>query len=209
MKRSLDLFCAVTGLVVLSPLLIMIAVAIKLPDGGSPFYRGRRVGLGGRPFRMVKFRTMRPDEERNGITSTANDDLRITKIGKILRKYKLDELPQLLNVLKGDMSLVGPRPEVQRFVDLYTEEEKAILTVRPGLTDWASLWNTDEGAILEGSSDPDRTYLELIRPTKIRLQLAYVHHAGFLTDLRILLLTLAMLVFRMRLQEVGGVEVRA
>ena len=111
---------------------------VKIEDHGPVFYRGERVGLGGRPFRILKFRTMRPDAERNGVSSTANDDPRVTRIGTVLRRYKLDELPQLWNVLCGEMSMVGPRPELQRFVDLYTEEEKAILNVRPGLTDWAS-----------------------------------------------------------------------
>lgn len=206
MKRPFDFVCAAAGLVLLSPLLVVIALTITLHDGGSPFYRGWRVGLSSRPFRMVKFRTMRPDAERSGVTSTASDDPRVTHIGAVLRRYKLDELPQLWNVLCGEMSLVGPRPEVQRFVDLYTEEEKVILTVRPGLTDWASLWNIDEGAILQGSSDPDRAYCELIRPKKIRLQLAYVHQAGFWTDFGILLQTIGAVLFRLKSREVQPME---
>lgn len=207
MKRPFDFVCAVAGLILLSPLLVVIALTITLHDGGAPFYRGWRVGLSGRPFRMLKFRTMRPDAERSGVTSTANDDSRVTRIGSLLRRYKLDELPQLWNVLCGEMSLVGPRPEVQRFVDLYTEEEKAILSVRPGLTDWASLWNFDESAILQGSSDPDHTYCELIRPKKLRLQLAYVRQAGFWTDLRILLHTIAMVIFRVKPREARTLEI--
>jgi lipopolysaccharide/colanic/teichoic acid biosynthesis glycosyltransferase len=152
---------------------------------------------------------MQPDAERLGVSSTANDDPRVTRIGTVLRRYKLDELPQLWNVLCGEMSLVGPRPEVQRFVDLYTEEEKAILTVRPGLTDWASLWNIDEGAVLEGSADPDRAYCELIRPKKIRLQLAYVRRAGFWTDLGILFQTIGAVLFRVKFREPQVVELGA
>ncbi|HMU30825.1 MAG TPA: sugar transferase [Nitrospira sp.] len=209
MKRVFDVLCAVLGLMLLSPMLVVIALLITLGDGGSPFYRGLRVGRNGRPFRILKFRTMRSDAERSGVTSTAKDDPRVTSVGAVLRRYKLDELPQLWNVLCGEMSLVGPRPEVQRFVDLYTDEEKAILAVRPGLTDWASLWNIDEGAILEGSADPDRTYCELIRPKKIRLQLAYVRQAGFRTDLDILLRTVGAVLFRVKFREPRVLELGA
>ncbi len=206
MKRCFDFLLTLLGLMLTWPALLAFGLLIKAEDNGSVFYRGPRVGLGGRPFRILKFRTMRPDAERSGVMSTANDDPRITRIGSVLRRYKLDELPQLWNVLCGEMSLVGPRPEVQRFVDLYTEEEKAILTVRPGLTDWASLWNIDEGAILQGSSDPDRAYCELIRPKKIRLQLAYVHQAGFWTDFGILLQTIGAVLFRLKSREVQPME---
>lgn len=189
-KRLFDVVAVIIGLLFLSPLLLLIAGLIKLEDGESVFYRGIRVGLHGKPFRIFKFRTMVVDAERLGASSTADDDQRITKVGKVLRRYKLDELPQLINVLVGDMSLVGPRPEVKKFTDLYTEEEKAILTIRPGITDWASLWNSDEGALLKGSVDPDRDYLEKIRPEKIRLQLKYVRERSFWTDLGIIFLTL-------------------
>lgn len=128
--------------------------------------------------------------EKFGGPSTADDDPRITGIGRFLRKYKLDELPQLINVLKGEMSLVGPRPEVPHYVDMFTEEEKAILSVRPGITDWASIWNSDEGALLEGSLDPEKTYMERIRPEKVRLQLKYIKERSFWIDLKIILQTL-------------------
>lgn len=209
MKRAFDVLCAALGLMLLCPMLLAIALVIASGDGGLPFYRGFRVGRYGRPFHILKFRTMRPDAERSGVASAANDDPRITRIGLVLRRYKLDELPQLWNVLCGEMSLVGPRPEVQRFVDLYTEEEKAILTVRPGLTDWASLWNIDEGAILEGNADPDRAYCELIRPKKIQLQLAYVHQAGFWTDLGILFQTIGAVLFRVKFREARVLELGA
>ncbi len=202
MKRCFDFLLALVGLMLMWPALLAFGLFIKAEDHGSVFYRGPRVGLGGRPFRILKFRTMRQDAERSGVMSTANDDPRITRIGSVLRRYKLDELPQLWNVLCGEMSLVGPRPEVQRFVDLYTEEEREILTVRPGLTDWASLWNIDEGAILEGSADPDRAYCELIRPRKIQLQLAYVRQTGFRTDLGILFQTIGAVLFRVKSREV-------
>jgi lipopolysaccharide/colanic/teichoic acid biosynthesis glycosyltransferase len=130
------------------------------------------------------------DAEKIGGPSTAADDPRITKVGKFLRKCKLDELPQLFNVLKGEMSFVGPRPEVQHYVDMFTKEEKVILSVRPGITDWASLWNSDEGAVLAGSLDPEKTYMEEIRPTKLRLQLKYVKERSFRGDLSIIYQTI-------------------
>jgi len=141
--------------VFLGLLLLWIAWRIRREDGGPVFYRGVRVGLRGKPFRIFKFRTMVVNAEKFGASSTSDDDPRITGIGKFLRKYKLDELPQLINVLKGDMSLVGPRPQVKWAVDLYTEEDKALLTVRPGITDWASIWNSDEAAVLAGAENAD------------------------------------------------------
>ena len=173
-----------------SPILLTIAILIKKEDGGPVFYRGIRVGRFGKPFRIFKFRTMVVNAERLGGPSTADDDPRVTKMGKFIRKFKLDELPQLINVLKGEMSVVGPRPEVQMYVDMFTEEEKAILSVRPGITDWASIWNPDEGAILAGSPDPEKTYMEKIRPEKIRLQLKYVEEKSLWVDLKIILETL-------------------
>lgn len=190
MKRLFDIVFSLLGLIILSPFILVLAILIKEEDGGSVFYRGVRVGRHGKPFRIFKFRTMVVDAENIGGPSTADDDPRITKIGKFLRKYKLDELPQLINVLKGEMSFVGPRPEVPHYVNMFTEEEKAILSVRPGITDWASIWNPDEGAILAGSPDPEKTYLEKIRPEKIRLQLKYVKERSFWIDLRIIFQTL-------------------
>lgn len=190
MKRLFDLISSIFGLLILIPILGFILFKILSEDGGHVFYRGERIGLHGKPFRIFKFRTMVVDAEKMGASSTADDDERITRIGSFLRKYKLDELPQLFNVLVGDMSLVGPRPEVKKFTDLYTDEEKVILTVRPGITDWASLGNPDEGALLKGSTDPDKDYLEKIRPEKIRLQLKYVREQSFWTDIKIVFLTL-------------------
>lgn len=207
-KRSFDFLGAAFGLIPFSPLLFAIALAIKL-DSGPVFYRGARVGLHGKPFRIFKFRTMVVNAEKLGGPSTTGGDPRITPIGKFLRRYKLDELPQLINVLKGEMSLVGPRPEVPQYVALYTPEERVILSVQPGITDWASLWNSDEAAVLAGSPDPERTYLEKIRPEKVRLQLKYVRNRSFWVDLSILFQTLASIILRKKpralkvLQEKG------
>lgn len=193
-KRVFDFLCSFIGLLLLSPLLAYITWRITKEDNGPVFYRGVRVGLHGKSFRIYKFRTMVVDAEKLGGSSTSDDDKRITRIGKFLRKYKLDELPQLINVLTGDMSLVGPRPEVKKFTDMYTDEEKVILTVRPGITDWASLWNSDEGAVLAGAEDPDKAYEELIRPTKLKFQLKYVRERSFWIDLKIIILTILAIV---------------
>ena len=139
---------------------------------------------------MLKFKTMIVNADKVGGFSTADDDPRITSVGRFMRKYKLDEIPQLINVLRGEMSFVGPRPEVTFYVNMFTEEEKKILNVKPGITDWASLWDCDEGAILAGSPDPEKTYMEKIRPEKIRLQLKYVYQHSFWQDMRIIFLTL-------------------
>ena len=190
LKRFFDIVFSLIGLILMSPLFLIIAILIKSEDKGLVFYRGVRVGRSGKPFRMFKFRTMVVNADKIGGPSTSDDDPRITKIGKFLRKYKLDELPQLINVLKGEMSFVGPRPEVPFYVNMFTEEEKKILTVKPGITDWASLWNPDEGAILAGSSDAEKTYMEKIRPKKMQLQLKYVKKHSLSIDLKIILLTL-------------------
>lgn len=200
-KRLFDLTLSILGLIALLPLFIGIGLIIKLTSEGPVFYKGLRVGCFGKPFRIYKFRTMVVNAERIGGSSTADDDPRVTRVGKFLRKYKLDELPQLINVLLGDMSLVGPRPEVQKYVDMYTDEERAILQLRPGITDWASLWNSDEGAVLAGSEDPEKTYLELIRPTKICLQLEYARNHSLLVDLKILVLTALKMFQRSRVPQ--------
>ena len=195
-KRIFDILFSIVGLILFSPLLLTICILIKLEGGGPVFYRGVRVGKNGTLFRIYKFRSMVVNAEKIGGSSTADDDPRITKIGKFVRKYKLDELPQLINVLKGEMSFVGPRPEVQHYVNMFTKEEKSILMVSPGITDWASLWNSDEGAILAGSPDPERTYMEEIRPEKIRLQLKYVKERSFFTDISIILQTISKVIKR-------------
>ena len=195
-KRLFDIFASVCGIVALSSFFLVLSLAIKQEDGGPVFYRGERIGQNGVPFRIFKFRSMVMNAEKIGGSSTADDDPRITKIGHKLRKLKLDEIPQLLNVLKGDMSLVGPRPEVRHYTDMFSEEEKAILRVRPGITDWASLWNPDEGKILAGSPDPEKTYIEKIRPTKLQLQLKYVREKNLRNDLLIIIQTLKAVVLK-------------
>jgi len=190
LKRTFDLILALCVLAVLGPLLLVIAVLIKLDDGGPVLYRGVRIGHAGIPFRICKFRTMVVNADRLGGPSTPDDDPRITKLGRWLRRSKLDELPQLLNVMSGKMSFVGPRPEVAQEVALYTDEERALLRVRPGITDWASIRFCDEGAILRGATDPHETYRRVIRPEKMRLALEYVRTASLATDVRILLATL-------------------
>ena len=187
-KRLLDIVVSAVLLLVLAPVLAALAIWIRLASPGPILYRGRRVGLGGVPFDMLKFRSMVVNADKIGASSTADDDPRITRPGKVMRKFKLDELPQFINVLRGDMSLVGPRPQVQWCVDLYTPEERRILNVRPGITDWASM-SYDEGEVLKGSTDPDGDYMRIIHPTKMRLGLYYVDHGSFLVDLKILLAT--------------------
>jgi len=200
LKRGFDVAASALGLVLTAPLLAAIAVGIVLDSPGPAFYRGSRVGRAGQIFRIFKFRTMVPQADTLGGPSTADDDPRITRVGRWLRSYKLDELPQLLNVLRGEMSIVGPRPEVPQYAALLTGDERAILSVRPGMTDWASIWDIDEGRALAGSADAERKYLEEIRPQKVRLQLKYVQEQSLSTDLRIIAQTVARL---LRLRVVG------
>ena len=176
LKRTFDMCLAALALALLWPLLAAVAVAVRLEDGGPVFYRARRVGWRRKTFLMLKFRTMVVDADKIGASSTADDDPRITRVGRLLRRLKLDELPQLFNVFGGSMSLVGPRPQVSWAVDLYSPEELQLLDVRPGVTDYASLMFHNEGEILRGSTDPDRDYLEKIAPGKMRLGLEYVRH---------------------------------
>ncbi len=189
-KRMIDFTLALAGLLILSPILILIALFIKLDSPGPVFYLSKRVGWHGKPFKMMKFRTMVVDADKMGASSTPDDDPRITRAGKLLRHYKLDELPQLFNVLRGEMSFVGPRPQVQWAVDLYTEEERRVLSVRPGITDYASLKFANEGEILKGSSHPDRDYMEKIHPEKMRLSLEYLDKQSLRTDFQILFQTI-------------------
>ena len=193
-KRAFDFFCAAWGLVLLSPILILASIAIKLDSPGPILYRGPRVGKNGKLFDILKFRTMRNDADSISASSSCGDgDPRVTKLGEFLRKTKINELPQLVNVLLGEMSLVGPRPQVKWDVDNYTEEERVILTVPPGITDFASIEYHDEGKILAGAEDPDKAYIELIRPGKIRLQLKYIRERSLWTDFKILFRTVSVL----------------
>jgi len=190
-KRLFDIMFSLFGLTIASPLLFLIAILVRVSSQGSVFFRGERVGKDGRNFRIYKFRSMIVGAEEKGGPSTAADDPRLTKIGPFLKKFQLDELPQLINVLKGEMSLVGPRPEVPLYVDMMTEEEKKIiLAIRPGMTDLASLLNFHEGDILKGSPDPEKTYMEKIRPEKIRFQIEYVKNRSFWLDIKIIIKTI-------------------
>ena len=178
------------GLIVLSPVMLVLALMIVLDSRGGVFFRGERVGRHGKTFRIFKFRSMRPDSEGNGKWNVGEQDERITRVGHFLRKSKLDELPQLLNVLKGDMSFVGPRPELRFYVDMYTEDEMPILDLKPGITDWASMANFEQFKGFTASEDPDEFYLEQVRPLKLRLQLYYRYNHGFWSDFVCILWTI-------------------
>ena len=188
LKRALDLAVSAIAIFLLSPVFVVVALLIRLDSKGPAFYRGTRIGQHGIPFRMWKFRTMHINSEKRGITTGQNDP-RVTRIGKLLREHKIDELPQLVNVLKGEMSLVGPRPDFEEHTSAYRGDEKLILTVRPGITDYASL-RFHNLAELIGSEDPHRVYLEKFRAEKTRLRLAYVKRRSLGEDLRILFRTL-------------------
>ena len=190
MKRIFDFSCSLLGCVLLLPVFCMIAFLIMRDSPGGVFFRGVRVGKNGRPFRIYKFRSMIKGAEGNGKWNVGDTDQRITRIGHFLRNSKIDELPQLINVLKGEMSLVGPRPELKYYVDMYTERERAILDLKPGVTDWASLVNIAQFKEFTKTEDPDRIYLENIRPIKLRLQLYYRYHNSFLDDIYCLLWTI-------------------
>lgn len=190
LKRTFDIVGSALGLLLTLPLLLAIAVWIKLDSRGPIVYRGRRVGRFAKPFFMLKLRTMVADGENIGPSSTSEDDPRITRAGRFLRKYKVDELPQLFNVLSGTMSFVGPRPQVQWAVDLYSAQERHLLDVQPGITDYACLVYRNEGEILKGSADPDKDYLEKIAPGKIRLGLEYVRSHSLWVDIKIILATI-------------------
>ena len=191
LKRLFDITFSLVGLILSLPLFIFVAIRIKLDSEGPILYKGKRIGKFGKPFGIYKFRTMYIDADKVSTSPSAgDDDPRITKFGRFLRSSKFNELPQLINVLKGEMSFVGPRPEVQEEVELYTEEEKALLTVCPGITDYASIKFHNEGEILRGSPDPHQTYREKIRPEKIRLGLEYVRNHSFWIDFKILVKTL-------------------
>ncbi|HEX9011450.1 MAG TPA: sugar transferase [Holophagaceae bacterium] len=191
-KRAFDLFWSALGLAALSPLLLLVALLVKLEDRGPVFFRQVRVGRGGRPFRIWKFRTMVVDAERRGRALTVGQDTRITRIGRFLRSAKLDELPQLINVLVGEMSLVGPRPEVPRYVERYTEAQRAILGLRPGITDLASIKYRNESDLLGQAEDPEATYVQVVLPDKIRINLAYAARAGVGSDFLVILATLGL-----------------
>jgi lipopolysaccharide/colanic/teichoic acid biosynthesis glycosyltransferase len=189
LKRLLDIVVALVGLTIFSIIIVPVAILVWLQDFKWPFYMGPRVARGGGTFKMAKLRSMVVRADKSGVDSTASNDPRITPIGQFIRRYKLDELTQLWNVLWGDMSLVGPRPNVERDTRLYTEQEKKLLTVRPGITDYSSIVFSDEGEILKGRADPDLAYNQIIRPYKSRLGIFYVENRTLLLDIKLIALT--------------------
>ncbi|MFH0712281.1 MAG: sugar transferase [Candidatus Jorgensenbacteria bacterium] len=193
MKRLFDIFFSGLGLIILSPIFLGLAIWIKKNSPGPVFYRGVRMGKNWKTFRIFKFRSMVTDAEKIGGPSSREDDPRMTKSGKFVRKWKLDEFPQLINVFLGDMSLVGPRPEVVEYANMYKGKEKIVYTIRPGITDYASLWNSREEEMLaeaKSTEETEKIYLEKVRPEKVRLQMKYVKEMSLWTDIKLILITL-------------------
>ena len=191
-KRAFDILCSFLGLTVLSPMLLVVSVLVAVTSPGGVFFRQERIGKDGRPFRIFKFRSMRKDNA--GLKITTGNDSRITPVGRFLRKSKIDELPQLINVLAGDMSFVGPRPEVADYVNLYTPYQRQVLLVRPGITGLASIRFRNENDLLTASDDPNRTYVEQIMPRKIDLDLEYIPHASVFYDIKLIFQTFAVVI---------------
>lgn len=189
MIRLCDIVFSAVGLLLLSPLFLIVYVLIRCESKGGGFYCQQRVGKDGRMFGLYKFRSMRTGSDKKGLITVGGHDSRITRMGYFIRKYKIDELPQLWNVLKGDMSLVGPRPEVKKYVDLYTEEQRRVLSIRPGITDYASIEYVDENEILGNADDPDRVYVEEIMPAKIKLNMRYIENRNLNEYFKIIGLT--------------------
>ena len=194
MIRFCDVFFSLLGLIVLSPIFVIIALCIVLDSRGGVFYRQVRVGRDGKDFRLFKFRSMASEADKKGLITVGAKDSRVTRVGYFLRKYKLDELPQLLNVVRGEMSLVGPRPEVRKYVDMYTVEQRKVLAIVPGITDYASIEYADENTILGQASDPDRAYVEQIMPDKIRYNMKYIDNQCLKEYFKIIFLTLMKIV---------------
>ena len=191
LKRSMDIVISGCALAVIWPVLVLIALAIKIDDPGPVFYRQVRVGRNGKEFRIFKFRTMIVDADKKGLAITVGRDNRITRMGRLLRKTKLDELAQLINVFTGEMSFVGPRPEVPKYVNMYTPYQRQVLLVRPGITDYASIAYRNENDMLEGAEDPEKMYIDVIMPDKIELNMKYLHEISPLADIRLIFSTIA------------------
>lgn len=194
MIRFFDIFFSAIGLIILSPLFLVLAVWIKIDSRGPIFYRQLRVGKDNHDFYLYKFRTMVVDADKKGLITIGGRDPRVTRSGYFLRKYKLDELPQLINVLRGDMSLVGPRPEVRKYVDMYNAEQRKVLSVKPGITDYASIQYIDENEVLAESDDPEKTYVEVIMPEKIRYNMKYIENRSLKEYFNIIFMTLGKIV---------------
>jgi len=190
LKRLFDIIFSFAGLIILSPILLVIALLVAAGSRGGIFYKQSRVGRNNKDFKVFKFRTMYTGADQKGLLTVGGNDSRITKIGYYLRKYKLDELPQLLNVFFGSMSFVGPRPEVRKYVDLYSDSQKKVLSVKPGITDYASIEYFSENELLARSADPEATYIKQIMPAKLELNKKYIAEAGIVTDVKIILKTL-------------------
>ena len=190
MIRFFDILFSFIGLIILSPLFVVVYICVVLSSKGGGFYVQSRVGKNGEDFNLYKFRSMRIGADRSGLITVGGRDSRVTRIGYFIRKFKLDELPQLLNVLKGDMSFVGPRPEVRKYVNMYTPEQRKVLSVRPGITDYASIEYIDENAILGSASDPDKAYIEQIMPDKIKYNMKYINHQTIGEYFKVIFLTL-------------------
>ena len=193
-KRLFDILSSFFVLIHIWPFMLIIAMLVVFSGRGGVFFTQKRVGRNEKEFKLYKFRTMRLDSEQKGQLTVGGDDPRITKAGRFLRRFKLDELPQLLNVLAGSMSVVGPRPEVSKYTNMYTPEQKKVLSVRPGLTDYASIEYIDENDLLGQSQDPEKTYIDEVMPAKLKLNLKYIEEQGFFTDLRIIFKTLGKII---------------
>ena len=196
MKRLFDIVVSGIGLILLSWLFLILAIAIKIDSPGGVFFRGPRVGRNGKTFRIFKVRSMIPDCEGKGKWNVGDDDDRITRVGHFLRKTKLDEIPQLINVFIGNMSFVGPRPELQVYVNMYTDEEKPILDLKPGITEYASMANIAQFEVFTKAEDSDEAYLKYVRPLKLKLQLYYRYHHSFFGDIRIIFWTVYKVIFK-------------
>lgn len=190
MIRVLDIVFALAGIIILFPLMVIIYILVIMESRGGGFFIQNRVGKNGIDFKLLKFRSMRMGSEKKGLITVGEKDFRLTKTGSFIRKFKLDELPQLLNVLKGDMSLVGPRPEVRKYVELYSSRQRMVLSVRPGITDYASIEYVNENSILGSAIDPEKVYIEEILPEKIRLNMKYIQNQSIQEYFRIIFLTL-------------------
>jgi lipopolysaccharide/colanic/teichoic acid biosynthesis glycosyltransferase len=190
LKRGFDVVSSLIGIIFLFPFLVILWISIQLESSGGGFYRQVRVGKNGIDFRLWKFRTMQTGSDKKGLLTIGGRDSRVTRIGFYLRKYKLDELPQLINVLVGDMSIVGPRPEVRKYVNLYTSDQLRVLSVKPGITDYASIEYSNENELLAQSENPERTYIEEVLPAKLELNMRYIHSMNLKTDIQIILRTI-------------------
>jgi lipopolysaccharide/colanic/teichoic acid biosynthesis glycosyltransferase len=190
MKRLFDITASFFGIIILSPLLIFIGLWVGLSSKGGVFYKQIRVGKNNKDFKLYKFRSMRVNSDKQGLLTVGSKDSRITKAGYFIRKYKIDELPQLFNVLKGDMSFVGPRPEVRRYVDLYSKEQMKVLSVRPGITDPASIKYRNENDILSSQSNPEEYYIQHIMPVKLKINIDYINTQTFIKDIKIIFQTI-------------------